>query len=291
MQNSIKTVALIVLLTGLFIFVGHLIGGGRGMAFALVFSIATNAVMYWFSDKIVLRMHRAQPIGPGHPSRVHEMVEEIAMRAGLPMPRVFMIPEAVPNAFATGRDPAHAAVAVTEGITRLLGPRELKGVLAHEMSHVKNRDTLTQMVVASIASAIMNLANMARWFAFFGGRDGDDRDGPNPLVFILIIVLAPIAALLVQMWISRTREYEADASAAQLTADPESLASALESISNPALLQRIAQAGAMPHTSPALNHMYIVNNFSGQSFMTLFSTHPPMQERVRRLRAMIGIRS
>ncbi len=290
-ENSVKTVFLIVFMTGIFIVVGSAIGGRSGIILALGLSLAMNLIMYWFSDKIVLSMHRAQPIGPGHSSGVFEIVRDLAERDGLPMPRVYIIPQVVPNAFATGRDPAHSAIAVTEGIVRLLDPRDLRGVLAHEMSHIKNRDTLISMLVAGVASAIMHLANIARWAMIFGGVRSDDRNGRNPLVMLLAIIVAPIAALLVQMWISRTREFEADASAARLTVDPEALASALEKISNPALIQRIAQAGAMPQTSPAFNHMYIVNNFSGQSFLKLFSTHPAAAERIKRLREMIGIRA
>ncbi len=292
-ENSVKTVFLIALMTGIFIVVGNIIGGRNGAILALALSAVMNLVMYWFSDKIVLAMHRAKPIGPGHPSGVHEIVQDLSMRAGLPMPRVYIVPDATPNAFATGRDPAHSAVAVTDGIARLLSPSELRGVLAHEMSHIKNRDILITTLVAALASAIMHLAYIARWAMIFGGVGGrsNDRDDRNPLVFLFAIVMAPIAAAIVQMWISRTREYEADASAARLTADPESLASALERISDPSLMQRIARMGGLRQPAPAFNHLYIVNNFSGGAFFTLFSTPPPLAERVRRLREMItGVR-
>ncbi|MEW6364728.1 MAG: zinc metalloprotease HtpX [Acidobacteriota bacterium] len=287
-QNTVKTVFLVLVLTGIFIFVGNMAGGRGGAVIALVLSLAMNLGMYWFSDKIVLRMHSARPIGPRDPSGVFEIVQDLSMRAGLPMPSVYLIPEVVPNAFATGRDPAHAAVAVTEGIVRLLSPRELRGVLAHELSHVRNRDTLISTIVAGMASAIMWIASIARWGAFLGaGRsDDEDRGGANPIVFLLTIFLAPLAAMFIQMWISRTREYQADASGAAMSTDPESLASALEKISDPRLMQSIAQAGAMPQPAPAMNHLYIVNNFSGRSLLNVFSTHPPVENRVRRLRAM-----
>lgn len=289
LENSVKTVFLICVMTGLFILVGNVIGGRAGILFALVVSVGFNLGMYWFSDKIVLRMHRAQPIGPGDPYGVFQMVQELSVRAGLPMPAVYMIPQALPNAFATGRDPAHAAVAVTEGICRLLSPRELRGVLSHELSHIRNRDTLISTIVAGIASAIMHLAYMARWAMIFaGGRSSDDRNGSNPLAMLLVIIVAPIAAMLIQLYISRTREFQADASGAEVSGDPEALASALEKISNPGLLQSIARGGAMPRTSPALTHMYIVNNLSGQSFLSIFSTHPSTEERVRLLRGLLG---
>lgn len=287
-ENSVKTVLLVCVMTGLFILVGDIIGGRGGMVLALTLSMTFNFVMYWFSDSIVLRMHRAQPLGPGDPWGVHQTIQDLAMRAGLPMPRVYIIPQVVPNAFATGRDPAHSALAVTEGIVQLLSPRELRGVLAHELSHIRNRDTLISTLVAGLASAIMWLANIARWAMIFGGgRSDDNRDGQNPLALLAAIIVAPIAALLIQLYISRTREYQADASGAEVSGDPEALASALEKISHPGLLESIARAGAMPRTSPAFNHLYIVNNFSGQALLSLFSTHPPMQDRVRRLRAMI----
>lgn len=286
MNNQIKTVFLMVALSALFMFLGNLIGGRSGMGYALAMSLVMNFGAYWFSDKIVLAMHRAQPISRGDASFVYETIEEICGKAKLPMPKVYLIPQMIPNAFATGRNPEHAAVAVTQGILQILTPRELRGVLAHEMSHIKNRDILISTIVASMASAIMYLAHMMRWVGM--SSSGRDRNrSVNPLVMILTIVVAPIAASLIQMAISRAREFMADESGALVSEDPEALASALQKISDPKLLQNLRTGGMLSRDlQPAFSHLYIVNQFSGESFFTLFSTHPPTAERVRRLLAL-----
>ena len=208
------------------------------------------------------------------------------------MPKVYMIPDRAPNAFATGRDPEHAAVAVTQGIVEILNPRELRGVLAHELGHVKNRDILISTMVASIASAVMYLAHMLQWAGIMGGgRDREGRGGVNPLAMIFTIVVAPLIATLIQMAVSRTREYKADETGTEVSDDPEALASALEKISNPKLMKKFQDDETMPDMQPAFSHLYIVNHFSGQGVMSLFSTHPPVKERVQKLRAMKGVRA
>lgn len=285
MNHQIKTVLLLGLISGLFLAIGYLVGGESGMTFALVVSLVMNVGAYWFSDKIVLAMHRVQPIGPGHPSGVYELVAELSQEASLPIPKIYLVPERAPNAFATGRNPEHAAMAVTGGILEVLNSRELRAVLAHELSHIKNRDTLVSTVVASIASAIMYLAHMLQWIGFYGGGRSREGEGSrmNPLALLGTIILAPIVATIIQLSVSRTREYFADESGAQLASDPEGLASALEKIADPAY-RRVYQRD--PAMQPAFAHLYIVNHFSGESLMTLFSTHPPVQERIRRLLLM-----
>lgn len=278
MTSQIKTVLLLGALTALIIFFGKLLGGTRGMQIAFLLAAAMNFFSYWYSDKIVLRLYRAQEVSPQEAPELHAMVGELAREAQVPMPRVYIIPTDTPNAFATGRNPEHAAVAVTQGILRLLSPMELKGVLAHEMGHVKNRDILIQSVAATLAGAIMILANMARWAAIFGiGRD--DEEGPGLLGTLALAIIAPIAAMLIQMAISRSREYLADETGARLCHHPESLASALEKLAYGN--QRVPM-----EANPTTAHMFIVNPLSGQGLMHLFSTHPPIEERVARLRAM-----
>lgn len=288
MKNQFKTVLLLSVLGALFLAIGYGLGGRSGMMMALVLSLGMNFMAYWFSDKMVLAMHRAKPIGPGHPSGVYEMLEGLCAKAGLPMPKTYVVPETAPNAFATGRDPKHAAVAVTEGILRLLDERELRAVLAHEISHIGNRDILVSTIVASIASAIMYLAHMLQWAGILGGlrRDGEGRGGVNPFVLLATIVLAPLVATMVQAAISRTREFMADESGARHSEDPDGLASALLKISDPASLRRFRQGEMNPDLQPAFAHLYIVNHFSGEQVMSLFSTHPPVAERVKRLRSM-----
>ncbi len=289
MTNQIKTVLLLTVLSAIFLLIGYALGGSSGMTTALVFSLVMNFGAYWFSDKIVLAMHQAREIGADHPSGVYQIVQELAAETHLPMPKVYVVPQLTPNAFATGRNPKHAVVAVTEGILKILDKRELRGVLAHEISHIENRDILVSTIVAAIASAIMYLAHMMRWMGVSGSRRSNDREGGglNPLVLLLTIVLAPLAASLIQAAISRTREFMADHSGAEVSHDPEALASALEKISNPALIQEIKRNPMLPpDLQPAFTHLYIVNHFSGESLMTLFSTHPPTKERVRRLREM-----
>ncbi len=289
MKNQIKTILLLTTLSALFLGIGYSIGGQSGVVYALIMSLVMNFGAYWFSDKLVLAMHRAQPVGPGHSSGVYEIVQELCQQAKLPMPKVYVVPEWAPNAFATGRDPQHAAIAVTEGILRILDPRELRGVLAHEISHIGNRDILVSTIVASIASAIMYLAHMLQWMGLMGHRrDEDSRGGIHPLAMIFTIVLAPLVATLVQSAISRTREFMADESGAHVSEDPEALASALQKISDPSLIKQFQKDEMMPDMQPAFSHLYIVNHFSGRSVLSWFSTHPPVEERVKRLIAMKG---
>jgi len=278
MENRVKTVLLLTGLTVFFIFMGKFLGGRQGMYLAFILALGMNFFSYWFSDKIVLRMYRAQEVSPEEAPQIHQMVEELAHEAGIPKPRVYIIPDESPNAFATGRNPQHAAVAATQGIIRLLSPVELKGVLGHELGHVLNRDILISTIAATLAGAIMILASMARWGAILGmGRD--DEEGGGILEVLVMSIIAPIAAMLIQMAISRSREYLADETGARLTHNPESLARALEKLSLGT--QRIPM-----DASPATAHMFIVNPLTGRSLMNLFSTHPPIEERVERLRAM-----
>jgi heat shock protein HtpX len=254
------------------------------MLIAFLFALVMNGISYWFSDKIVLRMYGAKEVGPQEAPDLHRMVRELALRAQIPMPKLYVIPEDAPNAFATGRNPSHAAVAVTQGIVRILDERELRGVLAHELSHVKNRDILVGTIAAAMAGAVSMLANMAHWGMIFGGRSSDDREGGHPIVALLMIIVAPIAAMLVQMAISRSREFGADATGAAISGNPLSLANALRK------LQRGAESIPM-EANPATAHMFIVNPLTGGGLMSLFSTHPPMEERIRRLETMAGGRS
>jgi heat shock protein HtpX len=278
MENRIKTVLLLAGMTVFLIFMGKLIGGRSGMYLAFLLALGMNFFSYWFSDKIVLKMYGAQEVSPAEAPQLHQIVAELAQEAGVPKPRVYIVPDESPNAFATGRNPEHAAVAATEGILRLLTPAELKGVLAHELGHVRNRDILISTIAATMAGAIMILADLARWGAIFGmGRDDDE--GPGLVGILVMSIIAPIAAMLVQLAISRSREYLADETGAHLAHNPESLARALEKLSMGT--QRVPM-----NASPATAHMFIVNPLTGSSLMNLFSTHPPIAERVARLRAM-----
>jgi len=279
MSNMLKTTVFLALLTGLFVAVGGLLGGRSGMMMAFVLALVMNFVSYWFSDKIVLKMYGAQPIGEAEAPVVHRIVRNLATKARIPMPKLYLIPSEAPNAFATGRNPQHAAVAVTEGILRIMDERELEGVLAHELSHVLNRDILISTVAATVAGAISMLANIAQWGMIFGGSRDDEGRGTNPIALILTIILAPLAAMLIQMAVSRAREYQADASGAQLTKDPHGLASALGKLGQ---ASRIVQMDANPATA----HLFIVNPLSGRSLMSLFATHPPLEDRIARLEAM-----
>ncbi len=280
MSNTIKTTVLLAALTVLFILIGGWMGGEQGMLVAFAFAVLMNFGSYWWSDKIVLWMYGAQEVSEAQAPQFHALVRRLAQRAGLPMPRVYIIPTDTPNAFATGRDPAHAAVAATEGILRILTPDELEGVMAHEMSHVRHRDILISTIAATLAGAIMMLARMAQFAAFFGGgRRDDEEGGGNPIGMLLLAILAPLAAMLIQMAISRSREYLADQGGAQLSRKPWALADALEK------LERGATALPMD-ANPSTAHMFIVNPLTGGSFLSLFSTHPPTSERVARLRAM-----
>jgi heat shock protein HtpX len=279
MSNMLKTTLFLALLTGLFIAVGGLLGGRNGMMMAFVFALIMNFVSYWFSDKIVLKMYGAQPIGEAEAPVVHRIVRSLATRAGIPMPKLYLIPSEAPNAFATGRSPQHAAVAVTHGILRIMDETELEGVLAHELSHVLNRDILISTIAATVAGAISMLANIAQWGLMFGGSRDEEGRSTNPIALILTIILAPLAAMLIQMAVSRSREYQADASGAQLTRNPTGLASALA---------KLGQATRMVpmDANPATAHLFIVNPLSGRALGKLFSTHPPLEDRIARLRAM-----
>ena len=274
MPNGLKTALLLGALSGLLLLIGDMLGGANGMMFAFVLAAVMNLGSYWFSDKIVLRMYRAQPVGPEHP--LYKMTERLAQRAGLPMPKVYVIPDASPNAFATGRNPQHAVVAATQGIMQVLSESELEGVMAHELSHVKHRDILISSIAATIGAAIMMGARMAMYAGMFGGHRSDDREGSNPIALLATMLLAPIAALLIQMAISRSREFAADAGAAQITGNPYGLAEALRKID--------AVAKKVPlDANPATAHMFIIKPFSGGGLASLFSTHPTTEARVQAL--------
>ncbi|HOL67211.1 MAG TPA: zinc metalloprotease HtpX [bacterium] len=285
MGNQIKSVFLLGLLSVLLVYLGSLFGQ-EGMMVALFLAVAMNAVSYFFGDKLVLALYRARELSPSDLPEVHRIVSRLTMAAHLPRPKLYLIPSATPNAFATGRDPAHASVAVTSGIVSLLTEEELEGVLAHELSHVKNRDILIATVAATIAGAITFLARMMQWAAYFGGS-GDDRRNGNAfslIAMLLFAVLAPIAAMIIQLAISRSREYLADESGAQLCGHPEYLASALRKLATG------VQARPMSSANPSTAHLFIVNPFSARSLLAIFSTHPPLEERIARLEAMAGRR-
>ena len=270
MANTVKTTLLLGVMTGLFLLVGELIGGGQGLVVGFLFAVVTNFVSYFWSDKIVLRSYGAQEVGADH--RLYRIVAHLAQRAGLPMPRVYIIPEASPNAFATGRNPQHAAVAATEGILQILDDNELAGVLAHELAHVKHRDILISSVAATMAGAIIMIAR----FAMFWGGSRDDRDGGNPIAAIAMMILAPIAATLIQAAISRSREFDADAGGAAITGNPLGLASALRKIES---ASKVVPLDANPATA----HMFIIKPFSVSGLLGLFSTHPPTEARIAAL--------
>ncbi len=278
MFNMLKTAVLMAAITALFMVVGRLLGGQQGMTLALLFALAMNFFSYWFSDKLVLKMVNAQEVDAQSAPRFYAMVAELAQRANLPMPRVYLIDEAAPNAFATGRSPQHAAVAATTGLMRLLSERELRGVMAHELAHVKHRDILISTISATMAGAISALANFAM---LFGGRDSEGRP-VNPIASIAVMILAPLAASLIQMAISRAREFEADRGGAEIAGDPAALASALEKIHRHARGIPMAAVEAHPETA----QMMIMNPLSGGGLRGLFSTHPSTEERVARLRAL-----
>ena len=271
MGNSVKTVLLLGALSGMLLVIGELMGGASGLMMAFVFAVIMNVGSYWFSDKIVLRMYNAQQVGPEHP--LYQMTARLSQRAGLPMPKVYVIPDASPNAFATGRNPEHAAVAATEGIMRVLSQDELEGVMAHELAHVKNRDILISSVAATIAATITMVARMAM---FMGGSRDDREEGANPIALLAMVILAPIAAFVIQMMISRSREFAADATGAQIAGTPYGLANALRKI-------EAAAKGVPMDANPATAHMFIIKPFSGGGMMALFSSHPPTEARVRAL--------
>jgi heat shock protein HtpX len=279
MGNHFKTVILLSIMTAFMMWIGKMLGGSQGMIFFLILAGAMNFFSYWYSDKIVLKMYRAKEVTPQQASELYSIVRELANRANLPMPKVYIIPQQTPNAFATGRNPEHAAVAITEGLLTLLNREEIMGVLAHELAHVNNRDILIGSIAATMAGAIMMAANMFRWFAIFGGasRDDGEEGGGGIIGLIVMSILAPIAAILIQTAISRSREYQADATGAQFASNPKGLASALEKLG--AYSKRIPM-----DANPSTAHMFIVNPLSGRSLMSLFSTHPPLEERIARLR-------
>ncbi len=276
MGNSIRTGILLAALTVLVMIIGNLLGGQQGMIIAFFFAIIMNFGSYWFSDKIVLGIYRAKPVSEAEAPGLHRLVRQLAQRAGLPMPKVCIMPSESPNAFATGRNAQHAVVAVTQGILRLLDENELKGVLAHELAHVKHRDILIGSIAATLAGAIMMIASMARWAALFGFGGRDDDDGGGVIGLIAMSILAPIAAMLIQMAISRSREYAADAAGASFAGSPYGLASALQKISS-------ASRQIPMKAEPATAHMFIMNPLSGKSLMNLFSTHPPVEKRIEKL--------
>ena len=278
-MNSLKTTLLLATLTGFLVAFGYMFGGSQMATMALICAGVMNFIMFWFSDKIVLKMYRAQQIGPNDAPKLYAIVERLAQKARMPMPKVYVINTETPNAFATGRSPSHASVAATVGIMRLLSDEELEGVMAHELAHVRNRDTLTSTVAATLAGAITWLASIAKWGAILGGRGGGSNRNGNVWGALAMAILAPIAAMLIQMAISRSREYAADKSGAQMCGNPNALASALDRLQS-GVSARPLQAG-----DPSTAHMFIINPFRGGA-ASLFSTHPPTEERVRRLRSM-----
>jgi heat shock protein HtpX len=279
MTNVLRTTVLLAALTALFLVIGGAIGGNQGLFIAFVFALLMNFASYWFSDKIVLSMYGAREVSLNEAPDLYRLVQRLAQRAGIPMPRVYIIPSDAPNAFATGRNPQHGAVAVTEGILRTLDTDELAGVLAHELGHIRNRDTLIMTVAATLAGAITMLAHMAQWGAIFGfgRRDEEDSGGGGILGLLFMAILAPIAATLIQLAISRSREYFADSTGAAVAGSPSGLARALEKL-------HYASQRLPMDANPATAHLFIVNPLTGGSLLNLFSTHPPIEERIRRLR-------
>ena len=275
-MNTLKTASLMVGLTLVLVWAGAAFGGQSGMTIALVLALAMNGFSYWFSDKLVLKMYKAKEVSESDAPELYSIVRRLSQRAELPMPKVYIMNQDQPNAFATGRNPSHAAVAVTTGIMKILTREELEGVIGHELSHIKHRDILIGTVAATVAAAISYLAHMAQWAMIFGGRDDDDG---NPLVAIVMMIVAPIAAMLIQMAISRSREYEADSGGAEIAGNPHHLASALKKL-------HMSSQKVPMKAEPATAHMFIVSPLSGKSMSKLFSTHPPMEERVARLESL-----
>jgi heat shock protein HtpX len=279
-MNQLKTAMLLATLTAVVVWAGYALAGEQGMMLAFVFAIVMNVGSYWYSDKIVLRMYNAQEVTEAQAPELYSIVRNLTQAAQIPMPKVYIIPEDSPNAFATGRNPSHAAVAATEGLLKMLDRREITAVLAHELGHVRNRDTLIMVVAATLAGAISMIANIAQWGMIFGGGRSSDDEGRNPLALLVGIIVAPLAAMLIQMAISRSREFLADEAGARLSGEPLALASALRKI------EAYSQRVPMAHGSPATAHLFIVNPFSGAGFANLFRTHPSTDERVARLEAM-----
>jgi len=278
-MNTLKTTALLAFLTAILILAGQAFGGRQGMQLALLMAAGMNFFSYWFSDKIVLAMHHAKPVSQNEAPELHAIVQGLCARSGLPMPKLYVLPAEAPNAFATGRNPSHAAVAVTQGLLRLMDREEVEGVVAHELAHIRNRDILISSIAATLAGALMMLARMGQFAMIFGGHGGsrDERgNGGGAIGMLLTIILAPLAAMLIQMAISRSREYQADATAASMVGHPNGLARALEKLGR--------YSGQIPlQTSPAASHMFIVQPLTGGALLSLFSTHPPVKERIRRL--------
>ena len=281
----LRTTLLLGALTGIIMAMGQWLGGAQGLTVAFIFAIIMNFGSYWFSDKIVLAMYSARQVSEAEAPMLYRIVHNLTLRAGMPMPKLYIIPSDAANAFATGRNPQHAAVAVTDGILRLMNEREITGVLSHELSHVTNHDILISSIAATLAGVIMMVANMARWAAIFGGysRNDEREGGGGVLGLIAMSIFAPLAAMIIQMAISRTREYAADASGARMSGDPLSLASALQKLG-------LASERIPLDASPQTSHLFIVNPLSGRSLMQLFSTHPPLEDRIARLEAMAGQR-
>ncbi len=276
-MNTAKTVILMTLITVIFVLVGQLLGGTQGMTYALVLSIAMNFITYWFSDKIVLAMYRAREVSEADEPRLFAIIRSLATQAQLPMPRVYLIPNPTPNAFATGRSPNHASIAVTEGVLKLLSEDELEGVLGHELAHVKHRDILTGTIVATMVGTITFLARMAGWSMMFFGGSRDERRDSSGLAELFLIIVAPLAAVLIQLAISRSREYAADEGGSRISMKPLSLANALRK------LERGVERIPMEHANPASAHLFIVNPLRGGGILSLFSTHPPIETRIERL--------
>ncbi len=282
MINALKITVLLAALTALLVYIGNLVGGIWGEIFALGFAIVMNFSTYWWSDKLVLKMTHAQPLSEEQAPELYAIVRKLAQRAKVPTPKLFRVPDPSPNAFATGRNPKHAVIAVNDGLLQLLNMQEVEGVLAHEMGHVQHRDTLTSAIIATVAGAIMVLADIGRWVAIFGG--GDERNGrSHPLVLLLMTLVVPVAALIIQMAVSRSREYEADKASAYLTGSPQYLISALSKLEKG--VERIP--GSM---SPTSAHMCIVNPLKGRgrSFFNIFATHPPVEKRIQKLQELAG---
>lgn len=284
-MNYLKTAVLLAVLTAILVFFGDMFGGRQGAVIALVLAGVMNFITYWYSDKIVLKMYGAKPVDESSAPELHSIVRDLTMKAGMPMPKVYIMATETPNAFATGRNPKHAAVAVTSGIMTLLSKEELTGVIGHELAHVQNRDILISTIAATIAGAISYLSHMAYWASLFGGSRDDNRGG-SPLVMIVMMIVAPLAAMVIQMAISRSREYGADEGGARIAGNPLYLAEALRKLEY--YNKRIPMHVVSEEASRATAHMFIVHPFSGKSMLKLFSTHPPMEERIRRLEAMVG---
>jgi len=278
-MNNIKTLFLLVTLTLVLVWAGGALGGKQGMTIALIFALGINFISYWFSDKIVLKMYGAKQVTEAEAPDLFSIVRSLVQKAGMPMPKVYIMDQEQPNAFATGRNPQHAAVAVTAGIMRILTREELQGVIGHELSHIKNRDILISTIAATIAGAISYLAQMAQWAMIFGGHRGDDDEGGSPIAAFVMMIVGPLAAMIIQMAISRSREYAADSGGAEIAGNPRYLSGALRKL-------HMASQKIPMHANPATSHMFIVNPLTGGGILKLFSTHPPIEERIARLEAM-----